>query len=627
MRIALNLFPQFEVALELLVDPPLESLDRPAVGREDALLRGDGYILELHPANVGGGLVLSLSLRREDGAAFTVKRYGVDAVAPLVRLDRVFTLNAWNGGTAALVGLPGRFRQQTAANRGIPLLLALDRSGTNTLTLGFEDQALPTKLSYGSTYMGEGTGRLSATRLFADSMELTRAELRDAVFFCAERNYWFDVARAYADYVDAATGFFPPAIPAAAYEPVWCSWYPFEDEINERVIWENAKLCKEVGIGTILVDAGWNTGRFGDWHRIDGPYGDYEPLQPKFPDLKGLVARIKGELGLNVMFWVSLFWVGSESKAFQAGLNQARMRTGPERGENINLCPRHPLTRPRIAQIAEQVMSRFETDGLWVDFLDSIPLECTAEHEHVGDTIGDAFDSCMVALHQAITSVKPDALIEFRQGHANLRNKRYFTTAETNDTPHKFDINRRLGVLLRSCVSGVVPKADPTMWNPKCPDDEVARHLATVLMLGVPAISEDLCAVPPSHLAIVKAWLGFYRQHQRELLEGSFRPIGFEPTFPHLIIESEREGFVYLGSEAVPPLSLPLKETTYLLNASQGERLVLPLTDGPEGECSVELRDCFLTQVGEERVTLAPTGVLALSVPPGGMAILRPAAF
>ena len=28
MRIALNLFPQFEVVLELLVDPPLESLDR-----------------------------------------------------------------------------------------------------------------------------------------------------------------------------------------------------------------------------------------------------------------------------------------------------------------------------------------------------------------------------------------------------------------------------------------------------------------------------------------------------------------------------------------------------------------------------------------------------------------------
>jgi hypothetical protein len=373
------------------------------------------------------------------------------------------------------------------------------------------------------------------------------------------------------------------------------------------------------------VDAGWSTGQQrGVWKRIDSNYGDYKPFRPKFPDLKEFVKRIKDELGLNVMIWVSPFWVGSESEAFKDGLWQAMIRTGPEKSQNINLCPRHPLTKPRIVEIANHVMSSFDLDGLWIDYLDSLPLECTAEHEHLYETMTDAYEDCINAFHQAVVAVKPDALIEFRLNHANLNSKRYITTAETNDTPHKYDMNRRLGVLLRSWVKGIVPKADPTMWNPNCADEEVARHLATVVMVGVPAISVNLRAIPPSHIAIIKAWLGFYHQHYDELLNGDFRPIGFEPTFPFFVVEGKREAFLYLGNDAVPPLPFPAKEEVYFINASGGERLVLPLENAPKARYSIEVKDCFLVKRSEESVNLSPGKPLILSLPPGGMAVARP---
>ena len=59
----------------------------------------------------------------------------------------------------------------------------------------------------------------------------------------------------------------------------WNHWWPYEDaEVDERVIWENAALAADLGIGVSTVDAGWFGDadaetywgeQRGDWHRTN----------------------------------------------------------------------------------------------------------------------------------------------------------------------------------------------------------------------------------------------------------------------------------------------------------------------------------------------------------------------
>ena len=509
LGLRLELFPELRMEINFDLEPPVNKWNLVSKKEEVSQFESNGYQLELREKREAEKLLLSFKISRDDNKEFKVRNYNFTVVLPLIDIHKIWLPNLVpDVGELASV-YTWRFREFTAANRSFPYLSLVSRSGINQLAVGFINQVLETELRGQMDYR-PGEYQIYLSRPSSPLVSLTRKVLEDELFISREKKYWFRVVKTYADYVDEKYGYQCRSVPEGAYEPVWCSWFAFTDDINQEVILENARLGKELGVGTILVDAGWNTPT-GDWFRSDGPYGDYVPVKEKFPDLKGLVQRIRGELGLKVEFWVSLFWVGTSSRAYQK-LKLAKVIT--DEGENINLCPRHPLTREHVARTAERVMREFALDGLWIDFMDSIPRECKAQHQHIYESMGEGFAECIKAIHQAITRVNPQAFIEFRLTHANLHNKRYANIYETSDTPHDFDLNRRLGIITRSLARGIVVKADPTIWNYGERDENVAKHMATMVMGGVPALSVDLRKIPESHRRIIRAWLNFYQENK-----------------------------------------------------------------------------------------------------------------
>jgi alpha-galactosidase len=578
------------------------------------LYRAGDYLLKMEIEKSEGRAIISFSLSRSDESPFTVNSYGFSCDVPISEIHRVYPFSDW-----FTPGLPWEVNHATAGNRGIPCLMLLRRDGQNKLTIGFADQVYESQIHGYLRFSGEGLYHIEGKKLFLQSTKLTVKELKDAIYVSIAPRNWFDVAKDYASFVDDFSGYKPNPIPDWAYEPVYCSWYPYEDNINEKIIWENARIAKEVGIGTFLIDAGWNTERSGEWSWIDGRYGDYIPCSSKFPDFKGLIKRMQRELGLKVEVWFAPFWLGSESETYKKGLKEARCKVleGGKPIDSINLCPQNPLTIKRIEEIVRYFFEELGVDGVWVDFVDSLPWECSAQHEHIYQTIGEGATACLERLYKTATSIRPDAVIEYRIFHGNLNTKRFLNVQETTDTPHNYDDNRRLGVYVRAFAKGVVVKTDPTMWSAKCPPEEVAKHCATMIMGGVPAFSLDLPSLPQSHLKILSAYLSFYKKHRDALLKGNFRPLTALPSFPINIIEG-KESFLYIGQEAVPPITIPNDcEELYIFNCTERDTLSFPL-EGIEKFKKMVVYNEYLEEI-KERALSPKERLFSVSVPLGGM--------
>ena len=50
-------------------------------------------------------------------------------------------------------------------------------------------------------------------------------------------------------FADDYRHFKPRPIPAQAYEPVWFSCYTLTTNVNQKDVWENAKIAKSLGYG------------------------------------------------------------------------------------------------------------------------------------------------------------------------------------------------------------------------------------------------------------------------------------------------------------------------------------------------------------------------------------------
>ena len=103
--------------------------------------------------------------------------------------------------------------------------------------------------------------------------------------------------------------------------------------------------------------------------------------------------------------------------------------------------------------------------------------------------------------------------------------KQFVNVLETSDMPFDFDLNRSLGVFVRSFADGLATKIDPVQWHIHESDENVAKSCATVTLMGVPVFGADFTLLPESHLRVVAAWMGFYRQHQIDLAKGRFAPV------------------------------------------------------------------------------------------------------
>jgi len=119
------------------------------------------------------------------------------------------------------------------------MISCTDREGRNRLTLGMLDQVECTGLRIENYTMGVSARAegLNYTLEFSKPVgySIPRQVLSDGVYLNQGSRTWFDTVEDYSNWVRREEQIVPLKPPAAAFEPIWCSWYPFgQDTVKVR---------------------------------------------------------------------------------------------------------------------------------------------------------------------------------------------------------------------------------------------------------------------------------------------------------------------------------------------------------------------------------------------------------
>lgn len=512
------------------------------------------------------------------------------------------------------------FNVRSSPLGGIPVSFLMDLNGNNVLTVGMADQTSITHLQ-GQFYGGDSIDETAAVDyqhlgyannnyyLSFDALANVEGPLRmrrhvTALFISRQRNPWQDTFAQYAAWVDQQRQFQPRPESPYALDPMWHSWYAFGEYIDSKRIADNARLGKELGLTNIQFDAGWNSPR---------PYefsteGDYHFISDYFPDFPELVGRLHASGQRAFLHW-SPFIMGAKCPAYPQ-MRDAVMQTA--KGTHPVLCPRTRAAADYTAECTRRMVEEYKVDGLWFDFIDSVPVaRCTAPHRHDFATLGEGVSAVLRGCAETALRLNPNEALIYRQPFANLNNKGFLTHVWPVDAPFDFNMNRREVMLMKPYAGGVLTHACCTCWHRDESDANVARHMASVVLAGVPAVSVDLMRVPDSHHRIIRAWLSFYHQHRDELLHGQMGPLAFLPAAGALSVTSAARNYIGLF-ETVPPLiELPeTRDEIYIVNCTGG-RLVTRLTN-IRGRFTGKIRDHVLASVRD--FDLQADGELPLDV-------------
>ena len=557
-------------------------------------------------------------LRRHDGAAFRVTGCQVEVSVPAVDLHRVFVPVLHEAiGKRDLISLPWGVEERTFTSWSFPFLAALNRDDDNRFCMGFLDH-VHTTVARHACY--DEDARMALRRDFGAGLRTTQWE--DGLYLSRARRPVFDEVRAFARVYDEVHDTRLRPAPAAAWAPVWCSWYGIKNDVDADYIRGMAPQLAAWGFGSIIVDAGWFRG-----DGFDEATGHYVADTAKFADLQRLVAEVQAQ-GLRILLWCApLFRL--EGIAGEPFISRHRFVPEDTQTPESVLCPRNRAVREYAARTVGHLMRSYGIDGLKIDFIDPLreraALPCTADHEHDIVDYGEAVHATLAGIHQAATAVRGDALLEFRMNYSTLATRAFATSHRAQDAPFDFDHIRRMCTRLRSWIvnpeagyeGNVAAHTDPAYWLPAESPQNVARFLASLVTSAVPMLSMDLRALPEVHRRLVRAWIAFYNEHRELLLFGAHRVLSADAH--HSVFHVHRGDAALWGvftSQVPGRLQAPAAglRRLWLLNGSGQEHVCCQLPGLQEGPWTAQVYDRFLDEA--DRVEIETSrGAARLDLP------------
>ena len=284
----------------------------------------------------------------------------------------------------------------------------------------------------------------------------------------------------------------------------------------------------------------------------------------------------------------------------------------------------------------ERAVRDWDIDGFKLDFIDLFEFPNAGGQQPWGQTPapppapewGDGRD--IASLPEAVTRLladiwerlqplKPDLLIEFRQSYTGPHMRRFANMLRAGDCPDD-PWSNRLRTLDVRLLSGSTPAhSDMLMWHPDEPAESAAMQLVHVLF-AVPQISVLLDRIPPRHLAMLRFWLGFWREQRDVLLDGRLMPERPDLIYPCVLAQTPGKLLAAVYAGVPVRLGPAVPATCFIVNGTLDRRIILDLAVGLDRR-TLEVRDCCGEIVRRETVELA-AGLHALDIPPAGVATL-----
>ena len=423
--------------------------------------------------------------------------------------------------------------------------------------------------------------------------------------------FWADAVREGAQWIAVQNGFTACNVPDSAFAPLYSTWYQFHQQITDHDIEAECREAVKLGMGTIIVDDGWQTA---DNNRGYAHCGDWEVAPERIKDIKSHIKRVQA-MGMKYMMWYSVPYVGIHSRAWDKFDGKfLRLR---ENGKCGVLDPRFPEVREHICSIYEKALREWGLDGFKLDFIDSFrtdgPDPAVAQNYAGRDikSISEAVNVLMTSVSKRLRAIKPDIMIEFRQRYIGPAIRQYGNMFRAMDCPGDMQSNRARIANLRLTSGSTAVHSDMLEWNVGEMPEVVARHILSAIY-GVVQYSAMLREVPESHLKVIKHWIAFSQEHRSTLLHGEFRPYHPEAYYPVLEAESAEERIITAYQEGFVVKTGAPDKAVFVINATGAEGLVVELAGKPK---KVEYYDLYGNRVAGEKVA---KGVQRISVPISG---------
>lgn len=383
---------------------------------------GGPFRVTVRPKPLSADVVTAeVQIQREDGESFEINSARVTLAVPMAGIYHTYAFPSMIGQSFQ----PDikSFDVWSTPVGGIPLSFLMGLDGGNVLTVGLLDQTTITRLK-GQFYGGESIDETSAANyqnlgvannnyyLSFDQLASVEEPLRTqghslVLFVSRQRTAWEKVFTQYASWVDEQRHYQPRPESTNALNPMWHSWYAFGEYIDAKKIEDNARLGKDLGLTNIQFDAGWNSPL---------PYtfeseGDYHFVTDRFTNFKELVEKFHANGQHAIVHW-SPFIQGPKSPAYSK-LQDAIMQTA--KGKEPVLCPRTRVTADYVAECTERMVAEYKLDGLWFDFIDSVPVSrCVASHRHDFGSLGEGVTAALGRCAETALRLNPNVLLVYR---------------------------------------------------------------------------------------------------------------------------------------------------------------------------------------------------------------------
>ena len=475
--------------------------------------------------------------------------------------------------------------ERSRLSRQMPLYAYFSESGKNRLTVA-TDEAKRDVAFWGG--LREEGSVLPLGLDFFKEKEPPLKSYSVRVRYDWRDGFYADSIRGASAWITRTAKLAPAAVPDAAFEPLYSSWYCFHQDVQDKDLEAECAIASKLGMKVLIVDDGWQTD---DNNRGYAFCGDWQVSRRRFPDMAAHVKKIHA-LGMKYMVWYSVPFMGT--KAANHARFKGKFLEDNKMGAAV-LDPRFPEVREFLIGTYERALREWDIDGFKLDFIDS--FSGSRENERGGgrdiDTVPEAVDRLMKDVYTRLNAIKPGILIEFRQSYVGQGIRQYGNMMRVGDCPGNYQ-NNRMGIARLRLTSGeTAVHADMLEWHPTEKAEDAARYVLNCLF-GTIQYSMMLRTLPPDHLRMIRHWLDFSVAHREALLKGEFRP--YRPEHGYPILEgcdaTERVIGVY-----VPGLTAKIPadgRTALVVNATTADSLVLDLGAAP---VRIEAFDTFGTSV------------------------------
>ena len=498
--------------------------------------------------------------------------------------------------------------------RWMPLFACYGSGGCNRMTFAASETVEPLVVKAG---IREEDNRLYFSFHFYDEKVRERTRLVARLRIDPRDVFWSDSVVEAAKWATNASGLVPAPTPDSAFKPLYSTWYCFHQDVNQAAIERECALASKAGMGTIIVDDGWQTDDTGRGYAY---CGDWFESKNRFPDINGHVARVHA-LGMKYMLWYSVPFVGEKSANFARFKDKYLYYNGNLK--TYCLDPRFPDVREFLISTYERALREWDIDGVKLDFIDSIKIDGRDPVEKQGlggrDTksVTEATVKLMSDIHRRLSAIKPDVLVEFRQAYVGPSIRAAANMLRVGDCPADMQRNRRGVVNLRLTSGDTAVHSDMLEWHPTDTPEAAAKNVLSVIFSTV-QYSMRLDGLDARHAAMIAHWSRFGVEHLDALQRGRFRAYHPELAYPLIEGESAKERVFGVYAAEIAVSSGKLDRAVYVLNATDATSLMVEIPSSAE----VESYDTYGARTG---VWAFERGCHRIDVPPSGYLRLRAA--